>query len=177
MQKLNPLTEAADCTTRVSQRASPPLPAPLPPPLRSHRPCPLLPSAPPRSAWPPLSSSPFPLPPPTCQPRHHHCLHRLAPPRRTGVRLSLSQSMRNLARADVRGLIIYITQSGGWHVTASKLSSTAPPLTLAGGPPPCSLRGGVGALRPQRGAERQARHALGVLDPGGWSSRVTAGWG
>ena len=31
LQKLNPLTEAADCTTRVSQRASPPLPAPLPP--------------------------------------------------------------------------------------------------------------------------------------------------
>lgn len=43
--------------------------------------------------------------------------------------------MCNLARADIRGLIIYITQSGGWRVTANRLSSTAPPFTLAGRPP------------------------------------------
>lgn len=74
--------------------------------------------------------------------------------------------MCNLARADVRGLIIYITQSGGWCVTANRLSSTAPPFTLAGRPPPCSLHGEVGALR-LRGAQRGS-----VLAPGGWSSQV-----
>lgn len=113
------------------------------------------------------------LPSPTThlRPCCHCCCHRLE----TGVRLNLSQSMSNLARANVRGFIIYITQSGGWCVKADRLFSIALPFTLGGGTRPVTCPGGV-ALKASEGSREAGRDALQVCvglfcsPRGRWSS-------